>query len=61
MVYIRGHASDYDNWAQLGNRGWSYADVLPYFKRSESWELGEDEFHGGSGPLPRPSRAMTPP
>jgi choline dehydrogenase len=51
MVYIRGHASDYDHWAQLGNRGWSYTDVLPYFKRAEGWELGEDEFHGGSGPL----------
>ncbi len=51
MVYIRGHASDYDHWAQFGNRGWSYADVLPYFKRAEGWELGEDEFHGGSGPL----------
>ena len=51
MVYIRGHATDFDHWAQLGNRGWSYADVLPYFKRAEGWELGEDEFHGGSGPL----------
>ncbi|MEO6607911.1 MAG: choline dehydrogenase [Aestuariivirga sp.] len=51
MVYMRGHPSDFDHWAQLGNRGWSYADVLPYFKRAENWELGEDEFHGGSGPL----------
>jgi len=51
MVYIRGDASDFDHWAQLGNPGWSYADVLPYFKRSESWDLGEDKFHGGSGPL----------
>jgi choline dehydrogenase len=51
MVYIRGHPSDFDHWAQLGNRGWSWSDVLPYFKRSEGWELGEDEFHGGSGPL----------
>jgi choline dehydrogenase len=51
MVYIRGHQSDYDHWAQMGNRGWSWDDVLPYFKRSETWELGEDEFHGGSGPL----------
>jgi choline dehydrogenase len=51
MVYVRGHASDYDHWAQLGNRGWSYADVLPYFKRAEGWGLGEDEFHGGGGPL----------
>ena len=51
MVYIRGDASDYDHWAQLGNLGWSYADVLPYFKRAEGWEHGEDEFHGGEGPL----------
>ena len=51
MVYIRGHASDYDGWAQMGNRGWSYSEVLPYFKRAENWELGEDEFHGGGGPL----------
>ncbi|WP_027134089.1 GMC family oxidoreductase [Geminicoccus roseus] len=58
MVYIRGHASDFDVWAQKGNPGWSYADVLPYFKRAESWELGEDEFHGGSGPL-RTSRVKT--
>jgi choline dehydrogenase len=51
MVYIRGHASDFDVWAQKGNPGWSYADVLPYFKRAETWEFGEDEYHGGSGPL----------
>lgn len=51
MVYVRGHASDYDRWAQLGNRGWSYSDVLPYFKRAETWEGGEDPFRGGNGPL----------
>ena len=51
MVYIRGHASDYDHWRQLGCRGWSYEDVLPYFKRSETSERGADEFHGGDGPL----------
>ncbi len=51
MVYIRGHARDYDQWAQMGLKGWSYADVLPYFKRSESYENGENEFHGGAGPL----------
>ena len=51
MVYMRGHPSDFDHWAQLGNAGWSYVDILPYFKRAEHWELGEDEFHGGSGPL----------
>lgn len=51
MVYCRGAAADFDRWAQLGNRGWSYADVLPYFKRAETHALGEGEFHGGSGPL----------
>lgn len=51
MVYIRGHRFDYDQWASLGATGWSYADVLPYFKRSEGNERGADEFHGGGGPL----------
>lgn len=51
MVYIRGHARDYDQWQQMGLTGWSFADVLPYFKRSESHEGGETEFHGGDGPL----------
>ena len=57
-VYMRGHPSDYDTWAQLGNRGWSFADCLPYFRRSETWQGGADEFRGGDGPLlvsgPRP-------
>ncbi|SBV34976.1 Choline dehydrogenase [uncultured Sphingopyxis sp.] len=51
MVYIRGHAFDYDQWASLGATGWSYADVLPYFKRAEHNERGADEFHGSGGPL----------
>lgn len=51
MVYIRGHARDYDHWRQLGLEGWSYADVLPYFKRSETNEAGANDFRGGSGPL----------
>jgi choline dehydrogenase-like flavoprotein len=51
MVYIRGCAWDYDNWAKLGCTGWSYADVLPYFKRSEANVRGGDEYHGGDGPL----------
>ena len=51
MIYVRGQARDYDMWGQLGNRGWSYADVLPYFKRSENREGGGDEFHGEGGPL----------
>lgn len=51
MIYIRGHARDYDQWRQLGLEGWSFADVLPYFKRSEANENGGDQFHGGDGPL----------
>jgi len=51
MIYIRGHARDYDQWSQMGLRGWSYAEVLPYFKRSEAFEGGADAYHGGEGPL----------
>ncbi len=51
MVYIRGHRSDYDRWAALGNPGWSYAEVLPYFKRAEHNETHDDEYHGRGGPL----------
>ncbi|MCC6479648.1 MAG: GMC family oxidoreductase N-terminal domain-containing protein [Sphingomonadaceae bacterium] len=52
MIYIRGAASDYDHWAQLGNRGWSYADVLPYFRRAEANSRGGSAYHGNMGPLP---------
>ena len=51
MVYARGHAQDYDGWAAQGNPGWSYADVLPYFKRSEHNERGANALHGQGGPL----------
>jgi len=51
MVYIRGHKADFDAWEAAGNPGWGYQDVLPYFKRSETNQLGEDEFRGGKGPL----------
>src|SRR5713226_10785383 len=51
MVYIRGHRSDYDGWAALGNTGWSYNDVLPYFKKAENNEVVHDDFHGTGGPL----------
>ncbi len=51
MIYIRGHARDYDQWRQMGLAGWSYADVLPYFKRSETMESGADAYHGDGGPL----------
>ena len=59
MVYIRGHARDYDQWRQMGLQGWAYKDVLPYFKRSESLEGGGDAWHGGEGPL-KVSKAKTP-
>ncbi len=51
MIYMRGQRSDYDHWAQLGNRGWSWDDVLPVFKQSESYQHGADEFHGADGEL----------
>jgi len=52
MLYVRGQRSDYDGWAALGNAGWSYADVLPYFKRAENnEEFGASEYHGSGGPL----------
>ncbi len=51
MVYVRGHARDYDGWAQAGLTGWSHADCLPYFKRAEGHMLGGDAYHGGDGPL----------
>ena len=51
MIYIRGHRVDYDHWASLGNRGWGFDDLLPYFKANECNERGGDDFHGDSGPL----------
>ena len=51
MLYVRGQARDYDTWAQFGNRGWSFEEVLPFFKRSESFERGGDAFHGETGEL----------
>ncbi len=59
MVYLRGHRRDFDEWEEMGNDGWGYRDVLPYFKRSEDFvpagEEGEDgadrEFHGSGGPV----------
>jgi choline dehydrogenase len=61
MVYMRGNAADYDGWATAGAEGWSYRDVLPYFKRSEDNERGADDYHGVGGPLHvSDSRAMSP-
>jgi choline dehydrogenase len=61
MIYIRGNRADYDDWASAGCAGWSYEDVLPYFKRSEDNERGEDAYHGVGGPMRvSDGRAMTP-
>ena len=51
MAYVRGNRADYDGWAASGLDGWSYADVLPYFQRQESWEGGGSDYRGGLGPL----------
>jgi choline dehydrogenase len=51
LIYIRGQKQDFDLWRQLGNTGWSYDDVLPYFRRAEHQERGADEHHGAGGPL----------
>jgi choline dehydrogenase len=51
MLYVRGNAWDYDHWRQLGNQGWSYEDVLPFFRKAENNERGGDQFHGTGGPL----------
>ena len=50
-IYIRGHAGDFDHWSSLGAEGWSYREVLPYFRRAESNDLGSSKFHGADGPL----------
>ena len=51
MLYVRGHKWDYDHWAELGNEGWSYDEVLPYFKKAEHNEVFDNDFHGQNGPL----------
>ena len=65
MMFVRGHAYDYDLWAQMGNRGWSHDDVLPYFRRLESSDTGANEQRGGNGPLaveqPRSPHALVEP
>jgi choline dehydrogenase-like flavoprotein len=61
MIYLRGNRLDFDDWAAGGAGGWSYDEVLPYFKRAEDNERGEDEFHGVGGPLAvSESRSMQP-
>ena len=51
MLYVRGNRKNYDDWRALGNRGWGYDEVLPYFKKSENHEDGASEYHGSGGPL----------
>jgi len=51
LIYVRGQPQDYDGWAEMGNEGWSWREVLPYFKKLEHNSRGESEFHGGDGPL----------
>jgi choline dehydrogenase len=51
MVHVRGHPGDFDDWAAAGNTGWSWAEVLPYFKKSEDHQWGASEYHGAGGPL----------
>lgn len=51
MMYVRGHAWDYDHWAELGAHGWAFKDVVPYFRRMETNSRGEDAYRGGSGPV----------
>ena len=51
MVYVRGHAADFDSWEDAGAAGWNYQNCLPYFRRAETWQGGEDDYRGGEGPL----------
>ena len=51
MLYVRGHRWDYDHWSELGNNGWSYDEILPYFKKAEHNEIHQNDFHGQNGPL----------
>jgi len=51
MVYVRGHACDFDQWAEQGADGWDYQSCLPYFQRAETWEKGTDDYRGGNGPV----------
>ena len=61
LLYVRGQHEDYDRWRQLGNAGWGYDDVLPYFRKAENQERGPDAWHGTGGPLPVSDHVMTDP
>ena len=56
MLFVRGNRKNYDDWAAEGCKGWGFDDVLPSFKRLETWEDGETELRGGSGPVRSPGR-----
>jgi choline dehydrogenase len=61
MVYVRGHAEDFDTWERMGAKGWGYRHVLPYFKRSEGNQRGAGPWHGGKGEVKvRPARPELP-
>ena len=61
LTHLRGKPDDYDHWAELGNKGWGYRDVLPYFRKFEKFEKGANTFHGGNGPIGvRPMRNANP-
>ena len=61
IVYVRGQPEDFDHWAQLGNRGWSWDDVLPFFKKAENWQGEANEVRGTGGPLPTIATPERPP
>ncbi|UVO27496.1 GMC family oxidoreductase [Bradyrhizobium arachidis] len=61
LLYVRGQHEDYDRWRQLGNTGWGYDDVLPYFKKAENQARGASEYHGAGGPLPVSDMIVTDP
>lgn len=61
LLYVRGQHEDYDRWRQLGNIGWGYDDVLPYFKKAENQSRGADQYHGTGGPLPVSNMIVTDP
>src|SRR6266702_3522701 len=61
LLYVRGQHEDYDRWRQLGNTGWGYDDVLPYFKKAENQTRGADQYHGTGGPLPVSNMVVTDP
>jgi choline dehydrogenase len=61
LIYVRGQPEDFDHWSQLGNRGWGWEDVLPFFKKAERWEGEENEWRGKSGPLSTSRMTEMPP